>query len=74
MKDKTSLIAVAFILVLGFALASIIMAWPTQFLWNSCLVPAVTFAKSISFWQACGLNFLASILFKASVSSVKSKS
>jgi hypothetical protein len=33
-------------------------------LWNSCLVSAIDGVNAISFWQALGLNILASILFK----------
>jgi len=74
MKDKYPVLAVGILLILGFVLLSIIMAWPTQILWNYCLVPAVTFAKTIGFWQAFGLNFLASIFFKGSMTSSKSNS
>jgi len=72
MKEKYPLLAIVFLLVLGFLMVSAIMAWPTQFLWNRCLVPAVTFANQITFWQAFGLNFLAAIFFKANTS-LKSK-
>ena len=42
------------------------MAWPTQLLWNGCLVPAVDGIHEIGFWQALGINVLFSMLFKAS--------
>jgi len=74
MKDKYPVLAVVTLLILGFVLLSVIMAWPTQLLWNGCLVPAVTFAKPIGFWQAFGLNLLASVFFKSSMSSSKSNS
>jgi len=45
---------------------TIVLAWPLQLLWNGCLVPAIDGINTISFWQALGLNFLASILFKNS--------
>lgn len=61
-----SLLLVTFIAVL--------MAWPLQWLWNTCLVPAVTFANPIGFWQALGINVLSSILFSNGVSSKNSKS
>jgi hypothetical protein len=48
--------------------AAILLAWPVQLLWNGCLVPAVDGTHLIGFWQAMGLNFLFSILFKASTS------
>jgi hypothetical protein len=51
--------------------AAVILAWPVQLLWNGCLVPAVDGIHTIGFWQAMGLNFLFSILFKASKSTDK---
>jgi len=74
MKDKYPALAVGTLLVLGVILIAVITAWPVQLLWNYCLVPAVTFAKLIGFWQAFGLNILASILFKTSFTSSKSNS
>ena len=62
---------VSIILILGFVFISILMAWPTQLLWNYSLVPVVTFAKPIGFLQAFGLNVLTSILFKATLTSTK---
>ena len=47
-------------------IAAIVMAWPTQLLWNGCLVPAVDGTHEIGFWQALGINVLFSMLFKAS--------
>ena len=61
MKDGLLTAAVT-ITVLGGML--IILAWPLQLLWNSCLVSAIDGVNAISFWQALGLNILASILFK----------
>lgn len=57
--------------VIGVAILSIFMAWPTQLLWNSCLAPAVNGINQIGFWQALGLNVLASILFKSNYSAKK---
>jgi hypothetical protein len=57
--------------VIGAVILSIIMAWPTQLLWNSCLVPAVDGINQIGFWQALGLNVLVSILFKSNAKSNK---
>ena len=56
---------------LGFM--SVIMALPTQWLWNSCLVPALDSVNPIGFWQALGLNVLSGILFKSHASSKKEK-
>jgi hypothetical protein len=51
--------------------AAILFAWPVQLLWNGCLVGAVDGVHPITFWQALGLNFLFSILFKTSTTSSK---
>lgn len=51
-------------------IAAVVMAWPTQLLWNSCLVPAVDGTHEIGFWQALGINILFQLLFK-STNSVK---
>ena len=53
--------------------AAILFAWPVQLLWNGCLVGAVDGVHLITFWQALGLNFLFSILFKTSTTSSKNK-
>lgn len=49
------------------ALAALLMALPTMWLWNGALVPAVDGVHKIGFLQALGLNFLFSILFKSTV-------
>jgi hypothetical protein len=58
-----------FSLFLGVILAlvglALIMAIPTWFLWNRCLVPAVNGVNPIGILQAIGINFLFSILFKS---------
>lgn len=54
-------------------LAALILGYPTMLLWNYCLVPAVDGTHEISFLQAIGLNFLFSILFKASSRNSKSE-
>ena len=51
---------------------SILAAIPTYYLWN-WLMPEIFGLKVITFWQALGMNFLASILFKSSSSSSSSK-
>lgn len=53
------------------ALAAVLMALPTMWLWNNCLVPAVDGTHEIGFLQALGLNFLFSILFKSTNSNKK---
>ena len=50
-------------IMLAIAL-SILMAWPVQYLWNLCLVPAIEGVNPIGVWQALGLSLLFSVLFK----------
>lgn len=52
------------VIIIG-AIVSIIMAWPVQLLWNTCLAPAVEGINQIGFWQALGINVLFSIIFKS---------
>lgn len=47
-------------------LVAVLLAWPVQLLWNGCLVGAIDGIHPIGFWQAMGLNFLFSMLFKSS--------
>jgi hypothetical protein len=49
--------------------ACVVMAWPTQWLWNHSLVGAVDGVNPIGFWQALGLNFLFGILVKGNSNS-----
>jgi hypothetical protein len=48
------------------AVGAIVLAWPTQLLWNYCLIGAVDGVHPIGFWQALGINLLFGILFKTS--------
>jgi hypothetical protein len=54
--------AVAVALVVIF-----VLAFPVQWLWNNCLVPAVNGINYIGFWQALGLTILSNVLFKSNV-------
>jgi hypothetical protein len=56
--------AIVFVLIL-VATVSCLMAWPVMLLWN-WLIPTIFKLPQIDFWQALGLNLLASILFKSS--------
>ncbi len=48
--------------------ACVLLAWPVQWLWNNSLVGAVDGVHPITFWQALGIGFLFSSLFKNSSS------
>lgn len=56
-------------IVVTLVIAAVFLAWPVQWLWNNCLVGAMDGVHGISFWQAMGINFLCSILFKNSTPS-----
>jgi hypothetical protein len=47
-------------------LAIVLFGYPTMVLWN-WLMPYLFNLPYITFWQACGVNLLASILFKPTI-------
>ena len=54
-----------FLSALGILLiTAILLAWPTQWLWNNVLIGAVDGVHPIGFWQALGINILFNMLFK----------
>lgn len=73
MKTITAPFAFAFLLIIGYTTLALITAWPTQWLWNECLVPAIDPVNSIGFWQAFGLNILFSIIFSAKTTTPNNK-
>ena len=59
------------LLVIGvLMLAIILFGAPLMMLWN-WLMPTIFGLPEIGFWQACGLQLLATILFKATVKTNK---
>jgi hypothetical protein len=59
------------LLVIGILmLAMILLGGPLMLLWN-WLMPTLFGLPEITFWQACGLQVLATILFKATVKTNK---
>lgn len=54
------------VLIFTAVFITILFAWPVQILWNLALAPAIDGIHPISFWQALGINLLATILFKSS--------
>ena len=73
MNKFTAPFAFAFLLILGFVILALILAWPTQWLLNECLVPAIDAVNPIGFWQAFGLNVLFSIIFNKNTINPKNK-
>jgi hypothetical protein len=54
----------AIIVVFGILIAvAALVAFPVKWLWNGCLVPAVSFANEITAYQAVGLVILMGLLF-----------
>ena len=49
-------------LIAGLVLLSTIPVW---LLWNGVLVNVVSGVSEVSFWQALGMTFLCSMLFKS---------
>lgn len=54
------------IIALAF-LISLVLAIPTWFLWNACLIGAINGINEISLLQALGINILCTGLFKSNV-------
>ena len=52
-------------------LVALLFGLPLQILWN-LLMPELFSLPYISFWQACGLNLIAGILFRSNIT-VKNK-
>ena len=46
------------------AIAIVLLGYPLMLLWN-WLMPVIFGLPEITFWQAIGLNFLSTILFKS---------
>lgn len=65
MNKSSAVIAFLGTLVV-IVLLAMVLALPTQLLWNNCLVGAVNGVNEIGFWQALGINVLSGILFKSS--------
>ena len=48
------------------AIAIVLLGYPLMLLWN-WLMPIIFNLPEITFWQAIGLNFLSTILFKPTI-------
>jgi|TARA_B110000908_G_scaffold166011_1_gene216419 hypothetical protein len=66
MKRSINIISTWIGMLIALVLMAAILTIPTQYLWNTCLVPAIDGINTIGFWQALGINILSSILFKGS--------
>ena len=65
-------ILIAIIGIVGFVvLLGLLFSLPVMFLWNGCLVGAVTGVNEITWLQAWGIMVLFGLLFKSSVDTKK---
>lgn len=62
-------LGIVFAAMSRIVLIAVLMAWPTQWLWNNALVGAVDGFNPIGFWQALGISILCGILFRNTSSS-----
>lgn len=72
MKDVTIALTAIFGALGLVALVMLIMGFPAMWLWN-WLMPEIFGLKTISFWQAIGLQLLFYILLPSSKSTTKSE-
>jgi hypothetical protein len=68
MKEVIGTILFAFLLIITVGL---IISWPVMFLWNECLVGAISGINPIGWLQAWGILILFGMLFKTSVTDKK---
>jgi hypothetical protein len=61
------------LLIVGILiLACLLFGLPLQILWN-LLMPTIFGLPYITFWQACGLQLMAALLFKSNINIDKNK-
>ena len=68
MGDFLGAIVVILVAVIVICVVGLLLAFPTMLLWNGALVPAVTFAKPITWLQAWGLMILSGLMIKSTTS------
>jgi hypothetical protein len=68
---KTSIVEGILVVIGLIMLVAMLFGLPLQILWN-LLMPELFSLPYISFWQACGLNLIAGILFRSNIT-VKNK-
>lgn len=69
MNSIIDAVGAAIAVVLLVVVLSLVLALPVMWLWNGCLIPAVSGVHEITWLQAWGLSILCGILFKSSTSS-----
>jgi hypothetical protein len=68
---RTSIVEGILVVIGLIMLVAMLFGLPLQILWN-LLMPELFSLPYISFWQACGLNLIAGILFRSNIT-VKNK-
>ena len=68
---RTNIVEGILIVIGLIMLVAMLFGLPLQILWN-LLMPELFSLPYISFWQACGLNLIAGILFRSNIT-VKNK-
>lgn len=68
---RTSVVEGILVVIGLIMLVAMLFGLPLQILWN-LLMPELFSLPYISFWQACGLNLIAGILFRSNVT-IKNK-
>jgi hypothetical protein len=68
---RTSIVEGILVVIGLIMLVAMLFGLPLQILWN-LLMPELFSLPYISFWQACGLNLIAGILFRSNVT-IKNK-
>ena len=51
MKRSINIISTWIGVLLGLVIIATVLTIPTQYLWNTCLVPAIDGINAIGFWQ-----------------------
>ncbi len=72
MNNDMKPIGQVFYIVALLILAALLFGLPLQFLWNQ-LMPSIFGLRYIGFWEACGLNLMAGILFRSNITIKKDK-
>jgi len=71
MNTVSTVVSVAVLGILAIFVIGLLFALPVMWLWNGCLVDAVSGLHQIGWLQAWGINILFGILFKPSSASVQ---
>ena len=68
METVAKIVTMFLLVAVAVAFISLLLGFPVMWLWN-WLMPTIFGLKTITFWQAVGLMFLSSLLFKSTSSS-----